>query len=155
MGSLGVFVGQEINRFNALLKVMKSTLILLDKAIEGTVVMSAELEGMASKFLDNRVPEAWVKVGYPSLKPLSSWTADLIKRIEFISSWLYEGAPKTYWVPAFFFPQGFMTAALQSYARKTATPIDALQFKTNVKDFYSDAVTEAPEDGVNIHGLYL
>lgn len=75
--------------------------------------------------------------------------------MEFLAVWLYDGAPATYWVPAFFFPQGFMTAALQTYARKTATPIDALQFRTNVRDFYADAVKEAPEDGVNIHGLYL
>lgn len=155
MGSLGVFLGQEVSRFNELLKVMKSSLILLDKAIEGTVVMSADLESMASKFLDNKVPLAWEKAGYPSLKPLSSWVMDLIKRVEFVSDWLYKGAPNTYWVPAFYFPQGFMTAALQSYARKTATPIDALQFKTNVKEYYSDEVKEAPEDGVNIHGLYI
>jgi len=38
--SLGVFVGQEIDRFNKLLSVMKSTLEQLDKAIQGTVVMS-------------------------------------------------------------------------------------------------------------------
>jgi len=37
---LGVFVGQEIDRFNELLKVMKNTLEQLDKAIQGTVVMS-------------------------------------------------------------------------------------------------------------------
>jgi len=38
--SLGVFVGQEIDRFNMLLSVMKNTLDQLDKAIQGTVVMS-------------------------------------------------------------------------------------------------------------------
>ena len=38
--SLGVFVGQEIDRFNVLLSVMKHSLEQLDKAIQGTVVMS-------------------------------------------------------------------------------------------------------------------
>jgi len=33
MNSLGVFVGQEIDRFSKLLSVMKSSLINLDKAI--------------------------------------------------------------------------------------------------------------------------
>lgn len=117
--SLGVFVGQEIDRFNKLLKVMKGTLDQLDKAIQGTVVMSMELENMASRFLDNKVPAQWEAVGYPSLKPLSSWVPDLIARVQFLTKWLLEGAPPTFWVPAFFFPQGFMTAALQGYARKT------------------------------------
>ena len=70
-------------------------------------------------FLNNKVPLQWEKVAYPSLKPLSSWINDLISRIEFMGQWLYNGPPMTYWLPAFFFPQGFMTAALQTYARKT------------------------------------
>jgi len=80
-GSLGVFVGQEIDRFNVLLKVMKNSLVMLDKAIQGTVVMSLDLEMMSVKFLDNKVPDNWVKVGYPSLKPLASWVTDLIERL--------------------------------------------------------------------------
>jgi len=83
---------------------MRSSLINLDKAIQGTVVMSMELEMMFNDFLNNKVPLMWVKVGYPSLKPLSSWVPDLISRVEFIGSWLYNGPPITYWLPAFFFP---------------------------------------------------
>jgi dynein heavy chain len=55
MGSLGVFVGQEIGRFNDLLSVMKSSLSLLDRAIEGTVVMSVELEAMAAALLSGNI----------------------------------------------------------------------------------------------------
>lgn len=134
---------------------MKATLVDLDKAIEGTVVMSMDLERMFNNFLNNKIPPQWEKVAYPSLKPLNSWVVDLIERVEFISSWLYQGTPKTYWLPAFFFPQGFMTAALQSYARKTQTPIDTLAFRTYIKEFFEKDVTEPPEDGVNIHGLFL
>jgi len=154
-GSLGVFVAQEIERFNVLLKVMRHTLDQLDRAIQGTVVMSMELENMAVRFLDDKVPAQWENVGYPSLKPLKSWVPDLIKRVEFLTKWLLEGPPDTFWVPAFFFPQGFMTAALQSYARKSAIPIDALTFKSNITGVFSEEIKEPPENGVNIHGLYL
>lgn len=51
--------------------------------------MSIELESMFNNFLNNKVPNQWVKVGYPSLKPLNSWVADLIHRVEFIGNWLY------------------------------------------------------------------
>lgn len=155
MGSLGVFVGQEIARFNVLLKVMRRSLDELDRAIQGTVVMSAELEAMMTKVLDDRVPATWESAAYPSLKPLGSWVADLIARVAFLGGWLYEGPPATYWAPAFFFPQGFMTAALQAYARKTRTPIDALRFRTSVRDVFGDGIEEPPEDGVNVHGVYL
>jgi len=83
---------------------MKSTLINLDKAIQGTVVMSMELEMLFNDCLNNKVPMQWVKAGYPSLKPLSSWVPDLLLRLEFVSGWLYQGPPKTYWLPSFFFP---------------------------------------------------
>jgi dynein heavy chain len=110
---------------------------------------------MAARFNDDRVPPQWENVGYPSLKPLSTWIPDMILRLEFMSKWLYEGPPASFWLSAFFFPQGFMTAAMQTYARKTQTPIDALQFKTHVVEGYVDSITEAQTDGVNVHGLYL
>lgn len=117
--------------------------------------MSMDLESMSLKFQDNKVPAQWVNVGYPSLKPLGTWVTDLIERLEFMAVWLYQGEPPSYWLPAFFFPQGFITASLQAYARKTTTPIDALKFKTVVRDFGGDKVTESPDDGVNIHGLFI
>jgi len=83
---------------------MNHSLVQLDKAVQGTVVMSAPLEDMAAKFNDDRVPPMWENVGYPSLKPLSTWMPDLILRVEFMSDWLYNGAPKSYWLSAFFFP---------------------------------------------------
>lgn len=49
--SLGVFCEQEIVRFNILLTLMRKSLTMLDKAIEGTVVMSMELEQMFNFFL--------------------------------------------------------------------------------------------------------
>ena len=83
---------------------MRSSLVLLKKAINGFIVMSSELDAMYSSFTNGRVPKNWEKVAYPSLKPLSSWVVDLIHRVDFISHWLYHGPPMTYWVPTFFFP---------------------------------------------------
>jgi dynein heavy chain len=58
---------------------MKNSLEEIQKAIKGTVVMSLDLERMFNNFIDNRVPQKWVEVGYPSLKPLNSWFDDLIQ----------------------------------------------------------------------------
>jgi dynein heavy chain, axonemal len=157
MQSIGVFVNQEIQRFNKLLAIMKQSLEEIQKAIKGTVVMSLDLESMFHNFIDNRVPQKWTEAGYPSLKPLSSWFEDLIRRVQFLSDWLYKGPPKSFWISAFFFPQGFMTAALQTYARFTKIAIDTLKFRTNVRDYSAEKAAELPEPetGINIHGLYL
>lgn len=92
---------------------------------------------MFKSFIDAKVPNNWMGVGYPCLKPLGSWMKDLLRRIEFVGNWLYQGPPNSYWIPSFFFPQGFMTASLQTYARKTSTAIDTLAFRTNVSTMTS------------------
>lgn len=155
MNSLGVFVGQEIVRFNKLLVVIKHSLIQLQKAIRGDVVMGPELERMYNSFLNQKVPKNWSDQAYPSLKPLGSWVKDLILRVEFISSWLTQGPRPSFWLSAFFFPQGFMTAALQMYARKTKTPIDTLKFRTEVLPKTHHQIKEMPSKGVYVHGLFM
>jgi len=47
-------------------------------------------------------------------------------------SWMKGGHPNCYWLSGFFFPHGFMTGTLQTYARKHLKAIDLLQFKFKV-----------------------
>lgn len=75
------------------------------------------------------VPSNWKKVGYSSLKPLSSWFQDMKTRVDFISDWFTKSTPNAYWMSGFFFPQGFLTGVLQTHARKYKIPIDTLNFK--------------------------
>lgn len=48
--------------------------------------MSSELDEIFSYLYDGKVPPAWQKA-YLSLKPLASWTYDLILRIEQFRGW--------------------------------------------------------------------
>ena len=48
-----------------------------------------------------------------------------------------------------------MTATLQTYSRATMTAIDTLAFKTNVQGCMQEDITEAPETGVNIYGMFF
>jgi dynein heavy chain len=144
-----------VERFNYLLKTMRTSLVMLDKAIEGTVVMSMELELMFNSFLAGKVPASWVKWAYPSLKPLNSWMSDLIERVTFMRNWVEKGPPMTFWIPGFFFPQGFKTAALQMHARANLLEIDKLNFKTHVQTCFADGIKEKPETGIYVHGLFF
>lgn len=111
--------------------------------------MSLELENMFNSFLIKRVPPNWEKHAYPSLKPLSSWFKDLVQRVEFFGSWLERDEMPSYWVSSFYFPQGFMTAVMQTYARKKVIPIDELVFQTKVLMMDPHDVTEVPADGTS------
>lgn len=56
---------------------------------------------------------------YPSLKPLGAWTRDLVLRVEQISKWATTTHPPVlFWLSGFTFPTGFLTAVLQTAARK-------------------------------------
>ena len=69
------------------------------------VVLSADLEKMYNDFLYGKVPLLWSKVGYPCLKPLSSWYPDFLARMAFLRTWMQNGNPASYWISGFFFPQ--------------------------------------------------
>lgn len=125
----------------------------LPRAIMGLVVLSAELEAMGNACFDQRVPGPWTAVAYPSLKPLGSWFKDLILRLDFLNKWVDKGIPPTYWISGFFFPQGFLTACMQNFARKYAFPIDTVAFSFVYRD--EDIMNTPPEDGCYISGLFL
>ena len=148
---------QELFRFNKLLKTVRSTLVNVDKAIDGFVVMSQDLQMVFNSIFDNKVPDAWKKAAYPSLKPLGSWVNDFVERLKFMQKWIDEGAPPNFWISGFFFTQSFLTGVLQNYARKYKKPIDPLLFEYSVigrgpKNF---DVSKSPEDDCYIHGLFL
>lgn len=124
-------------------------------AIEGLMIMSQELDQTYFSLLNNQVPNQWLSVAYPSLKPLASWINDLKKRVEFMNNWLVNGNPNSYWISGFFFPQGFLTGVLQTHARKSKIPIDELYFKFKILDVDAESCTIKPTDGVFVSGLYL
>ncbi|KAG9392138.1 Dynein heavy chain and region D6 of dynein motor [Carpediemonas membranifera] len=150
---LAVVLVQEVERFNGLLAIIRTTLKDLDRAIRGLVVMSPDLETMFDAFLLNRVPNLWSAAAYPSLKPLASWVRDLDKRIAFMAEWISHGPPNSFWLSGFFFTQGFLTGALQTHARETLMPIDDLVFETEVVG--EKGMEFQPDTGVHVHGLFI
>jgi dynein heavy chain len=82
-----------------------------------------------------QVPDMWSKVAYPSLKPLAGWIKDYHARVAFMRSWLTNGPPACFWLPGFFFPQGFITGVLQMHARKYTIPIDSLGLEFEVSAY--------------------
>ncbi|XP_059157269.1 dynein axonemal heavy chain 6-like [Physella acuta] len=193
---------QEIDRFNNLLSVIHNSLNLLTLAVKGEIVMSEQLEEAYEALLTLRIPAQWKNAAYESTKSLSSWVSDLQQRVEFFAEWAkllsstiekkYRQAvrnvketagdvdvpiitqPVTFWLSAFFFPQGFLTAVLQNHARKMGISVDSLTFNFKIvrpspeldkSDERSSSVASSikeisftgtpPEDGVLICGLFI
>ncbi|KNE58518.1 hypothetical protein AMAG_04085 [Allomyces macrogynus ATCC 38327] len=168
LNSLSTVLLQECARFNRLISTIKSSLENLVKAIRGLVVMSAQLDLVFQSLLNNEVPAAWASVAYPSLKPLSSWVDDFLTRVQVLQEWIEKGQPRTFWLPGFFFPQGFLTGVFQNHARKYNIPIDSLKFKFQIQS--DESLDREPaagagvvleqsgphaSDGVLVRGLFI
>jgi dynein heavy chain len=66
------------------------------------------------------------------------------------------GEPKVFWLAAFTFPTGFLTAILQRAARKNNIPIDQLSWDFTVLQSDEDISSYASaKEGVLIRNLYL
>ncbi|PSN39336.1 Dynein beta chain [Blattella germanica] len=66
-----------------------------------------------------------------------------------------EKLPATVWLAGFFNPQSFLTAIMQSTARKNEWPLDKMCLHCDVTKKQRDEFTSAPREGAYIHGLYM
>ncbi|XP_063775070.1 dynein axonemal heavy chain 14 isoform X3 [Pseudophryne corroboree] len=198
---------QEIDRFDRLLSVMRSSLRALRQAVRGEIILNRELEEVYDSLVSLKVPQLWQRWSYESCKLLGSWVDDLVQRLDFFATWSGRvvsrvqerygqqlgvrkpfthshpnssqasslniavpqlGEPHSYWLPAFFFPQGFLTAVLQNYARMRYLSVDSLTFSHKVQPVETRDVDQnlsitdmafteqrPPEEGILVFGLFL
>ncbi|KAF4323742.1 hypothetical protein BBO99_00000832 [Phytophthora kernoviae] len=145
---------QELERYNKLLATINSSARALEKGIQGSVVITPELEAVYNALLIGAVPQAW-SFCYPSLKPLGPWTQDLKLRCEQMDRWANQAQPPVFWLTGFTYPTGFLTALLQTAARKNGLAIDSLNWEFIVLNQGENALPAGPKDGAYIKGLIL
>lgn len=151
--SMNALLVQEMERFNVLMDTMKKSLLDLEKAILGFVVMSPELENLSQNLQIWQIPPAWRKFSYPTLKSLGPYISDLHERLSFFKKWFEQGKPSLYWISGFYSTHGFLTGVMQNFARKYTIPIDQLAFDFSV---LSDTPPQnTPVDGALLFGLYV
>ena len=156
--SLGTVCMQEIDRYNILIRCVRDSLARLKLALQGLVVLDAQLEATAESLALMRVPTAWARSAYPSLKPLGAWFRDFVQRVEFFRDWNDLGVPGSFWLGGFTFPQGFLTGVIQACGRRHRLAIDELFLEASVtvaSDPESPALETILDDGCYIHGLHL
>jgi len=153
--SMNTVLCQELERFNGLTSVIQRSLKDVMDAIRGIIVMSQELENVASSLFFGLVPSMWMDASYPSLKPLASYVNDFLQRLDFLEQWLNGQAPPNYWISGFFFTQAFLTGTLQNFARKYKIPIDHVVYDFEIMTKEHTYYATKPDDGAYIYGLFF
>lgn len=78
----------------------------------------------------------------PPLQELEAWTTDF-------------ALPTTVWLAGFFNPQSFLTAIMQSMARKNEWPLDKMCLSVEVTKKNREDMTAPPREGSYVYGLFM
>lgn len=152
---VNIFLGQEVDRIQSVLKVCRQDLKDLKLAIDGTIIMSSRLQDTLDALYDAHVPATWTKVSWPAMT-LGLWFSEVLARVQQYTSWLFEGRPLVFWLSGFFNPQGFLTAIRQEITRAhTGWALDSVRLTTEVVKQMKEEITQPPSEGVYIYGLFI
>ncbi|XP_068510645.1 dynein axonemal heavy chain 9 isoform X5 [Anas acuta] len=147
---------QECERMNILTSEIKRSLKELDLGLKGELTMTSDMENLQNALFLDTVPESWIKKAYPSTASLGMWFADLLTRIKELETWTGDfSLPSAVWLAGFFNPQSFLTAIMQSTARKNEWPLDKMTLQCDVTKKNREDFASPPREGAYVYGLFM
>ncbi|XP_008847899.1 dynein heavy chain 17, axonemal [Nannospalax galili] len=147
---------QECERMNILTNEMRRSLKELNLGLKGELTITTDMEDLSTALFYDTVPKTWVARAYPSMMGLGAWYADLLLRIRELEAWTTDFAlPTTVWLAGFFNPQSFLTAIMQSMARKNEWPLDKMCLSVEVTKKNREDMTAPPREGAYVYGLFM
>eukprot|EP00932_Pfiesteria_piscicida_P009567 SRR837773.20310.p2 GENE.SRR837773.20310~~SRR837773.20310.p2 ORF type:complete len:295 (+),score=99.45 SRR837773.20310:64-885(+) len=162
---LNIFLFQELQRLQNIIAIVRNNLNSIVMAIDGTVVMTTDLLEDLGSIFDARVPRRWTNDASGAeiswLMPnLGGWFTGLTDRHLMLNKWLEEGRAvmRSYWLTGFTNAQGFLTGMRQEVTRqhkKDQWALDDVISHTEVLPFDHERIKEVPDEGQNIHGLFM
>ncbi|XP_051263753.1 dynein axonemal heavy chain 11 isoform X2 [Dicentrarchus labrax] len=147
---------QECERMNLLLAEIRKSLNELDLGLKGELTISSRMETLQSALFTDSVPDSWARLAYPTTNTLAQWFNDLMCSCRELDSWTQDLVlPAVVWLSGLFNPQSFLTAVLQSIARKNQWPLDKMTLIVDVTKKTKDDFGHPPREGAYIHGLFV
>ncbi|XP_014280457.2 dynein beta chain, ciliary [Halyomorpha halys] len=147
---------QECQRMNHLTGEMKRSLKELDLGLKGELTITSDMEDLENALFLDQVPGVWSARAYPSLLGLTSWFIDLLLRLRELETWSTDFVlPSSVWLSGFFNPQSFLTAIMQSTARKTEQPLDKMCLQCDVTKKHKEDFMSPPREGAYVHGFFM
>jgi dynein heavy chain len=153
---MNIFLRQEVDRMQKVIGLVRETLQNLLLAIDGTIIMSANLADALNNMYDARVPTAWLAISWLS-STLGFWFTELVQRYHQFHSWVFGGRPNSFWLTGFFNANGFITAMRQEVTRAhKGWALDSVVCANEVTKMQGkEDCNEPPKEGVYVYGLFL
>jgi len=162
---LNIFLFQELQRLQHIVALVAENLQSLVMAIDGTVVMTADLLEDLNSVFDGRVPRRWTHDAAGAeiswlLPSIGAWFNGLLERHTQLNTWLEGGRKemRSFWITGFTNAHGFLTGIRQEVTRqhtKDQWALDDVVTHTDVLAMDHEKVRETPVEGQNIHGLFI
>jgi dynein heavy chain len=155
---LDVCCKQEIERMQAVLKTLRSTLTDLELAIDGSIVMNDQLYNAMNSIYDGRIPDHWKKISWPA-ENLKGWFEQVKLRHEQYARWIETGKLDSFWLGGMFNPCGFLTSLRQQTCRARGWGLNDTYLECEVQVQNRPTATDKDKDkqegAVFIRGLWL
>jgi len=162
---LNIFLFQEVQRLQKVIKMTREDLLSLQLAIKGEVVMTEQLQAALNDIYDAKVPHTWLWTPGGDqaswLSPtLGLWFTVLLERDLQNRTWLQKNRPASFWMTGFFNAQGFLTSMKQEVARAHRSEqwaLDDMEYISSVTEHehLGALPKKGADEGVFVHGLYL
>ncbi|CAH1993535.1 unnamed protein product [Acanthoscelides obtectus] len=148
---------QELERFNRLIKVMRRTLVQLQKALCGEIGMDSVLDNVAYSLFNGQLPSAWRKLTPATCKNLGAWMEHFESRQQQYYNWSTTGEPTVLWISGLHIPETYLAALVQIACRLHNWPLDRSTLYTYVTEYVDpmDVILRPPQGNCLLHGLYL
>ncbi|CAK0838245.1 unnamed protein product [Prorocentrum cordatum] len=148
---------QECDYMNGLVHEMVRGLQELQLGFKGELTMSEQMEELADALWKEKLPTWWVKLGFPSTRPLKSWRVNLQDRCVQLDDWVNEPLtiPKVVDLSRLFNPQSFLTAIKQICCQQQGLELDRLQVFTEVQKKEAKDVEAHSREGAFVTGMFL
>lgn len=144
----------DVHRYNNLLKIIKTELGKVKKAILGLTLFDEKAEQTYNHIILNNIPDHWEEISgiKSSCDTLSAFFTDLLSRLNHIKQWIYEQQPIVFWLPMFANQKAFLAALLQNFARQTNNHVDNYEIRFT---FSTVEPTDRAPKGEWINGLVI
>ena len=154
---VALFIVSEWQLMDSLLNEIRGTLTAVVSSLSDRHHHDAStMDSAVQCVYTERVPEQWIRMSYPSLRPLGSWFADMVDRCTYLLSLKPDmPLPKLILLSRLARVKAFTFAIAQLHARRNSWAIERVHMVPEVTNRSMAEIMAPSRDGAYVAGVWL